>query len=102
VLVLGWHLARANRQLARVVLGMSPACAERIAQLRLHDLDWLAEHRPGWVRPRWEKQPRVWQHLLAAARGPDSELLTRVSLRGLQLMAAGMLVPPAGREALHR
>jgi hypothetical protein len=95
VLVFGWHLARANRQLARVVLGMSPACGDLIAQLRLQDLDWLARHRPGWVRPRWERQPRIWQHLLAAAREPDNELLTRVSLRGLQLMAAGVLAPAA-------
>jgi hypothetical protein len=96
VLVFGWHVARANRQLARVVLGMSPACAERIGALRLQDLDWLAQHRPGWVRPRWERQPRIWQHLLLAAREPDSDLLTQVSLRGLQLMAAGML-PAASR-----
>jgi hypothetical protein len=95
VLVFGWHLARANRQLARVALGMPPACAERIGRLRLQDLDWLAQHRPGWVRPRWERQPRVWQHLLLAAREPDGDLLTQVSLRGLQLMAAGVL-PPAG------
>ena len=91
VLMFGWHLARANRQLARVVLGMSPACAERIARLRLQDLDWLAQHRPGWVRPRWERQPRIWQHLLLAAREPDGEVLTQVSLRGLQLMATGVL-----------
>jgi hypothetical protein len=97
VLVFGWHLARANRQLARVVLGMSPACAERIGALRLEDLDWLAQHRPGWVRPRWERQPRVWQHLLLAAREPDSDLLTQVSLRGLQLMAASVLTA-AGRS----
>jgi hypothetical protein len=95
VLVFGWHLARANRQLARVVLGMSPACADLIGQLRLQDLDWLAGQRPGWVRPRWERQPRIWQHLLAAAREPDSDLLTRVSLRGLQLMAAGVLASAA-------
>jgi hypothetical protein len=91
VLVFGWHLARANRQLARVALGMSPACAERIGRLRLQDLDWLAQHRPGWVRPRWERQSRVWQHLLLAAREPDGDLLTQVSLRGLQLMASGVL-----------
>jgi len=93
VLVFGWHLARANRQLARVVLGMSPEVASRIAALRLQDLDWLAQHRPGWVRPRWEKQPRVWRHLLLAARDPDHGHLTQVSLRGLQLMAASVLVP---------
>jgi hypothetical protein len=97
VLVFGWHLARANRQLARVVLGMSPACADLISQLRLQDLDWLARHRPGWVRPRWERQPRIWQHLRAAARAADNDLLTRVSLRGLQLMAAGVL-SSAGRQ----
>jgi hypothetical protein len=91
VLMLGWHLARAERQLARVVLGMSAACAERIAQLRLQDLDWLALHRPGWVRPRWERQPQVWRHLLLAARDPGAVQLTQVSLRGLQLMASGVL-----------
>ncbi len=91
VLVFGWHLARANRQLARVVMGMSPGSAARIAALRLQDLDWLAQHRPGWVRPRWEKQPRIWRHLLLAARDPDHERLTQVSLRGLQLMAANVL-----------
>jgi hypothetical protein len=90
VLMFAWHLARANRQLARVVLGMSPGSAARIAALRLQDLDWLAQHRPGWVRPRWEKQPRMWRHLLLAARDPDREHLTQVSLRGLQLMAANV------------
>jgi hypothetical protein len=99
VLVLGWHLARANRQFARVVLGMSPACAARVASLKLRDLDWVVEHHPGWVRPRWERQPRVWRHLLCATRETDTALLTQVSLRGLQLMAAGVLSP---REPLHR
>lgn len=96
VLVFGWHLARANRQLARVVLGMSPGCAARLSVLRLQDLDWLAQNRPGWVRPRWERQPRIWRHLLLAARDPDRERLTQVSLRGLQLMAANVLVGEAG------
>jgi hypothetical protein len=95
VLVFGWHLARANRQLARVVLGMTPGCAARVASLKLRDLDWVVDHHPGWVRPRWEQQPRVWRHLLGAARDADTALLTQVSLRGLQLMAAGMLAPGA-------
>jgi len=103
-LILGWHLARADRQLARIVLGMSAPCADRIAPLRLQDLEWLAQHRPGWVRPRWERQPQVWRHLLVAARDPGCTELTRVSLRGIQLMAtgvlagAGLLVPRPRRE----
>jgi hypothetical protein len=96
VLVLGWHLARANRQLARVVLGMTPACAVRIGALRLRDLDWVVQHHPEWVRPRWERQPRVWRHLLGAAREPGAALLTHVSLRGLQLLAANVLGTPSG------
>lgn len=102
VLMLGWHLARSNPQLARVVLGMSPACAERIGQLRLQDLYWLALHRPGWVRPRWERQPEVWRQLLVAARNPACSPLTRVGLRGLQLMAAGVLVPSGSVAGRHR
>jgi hypothetical protein len=99
VLVLGWHLARANRQLARVVLGMTPACATRIAALRLRDLDWVVQHHPEWVRPRWERQPRVWRHLLGAVREPDGALLSQVSLRGLQLLAANVLGTSAGVRA---
>jgi hypothetical protein len=33
----------------------------------------------------------VWRHLLLAARDPGNEQLTQVSLRGIQLMAAGVL-----------
>jgi hypothetical protein len=102
VLVLGWHLARAERQVARVVLGMSTGCAERIAQLRLQDLDWLALHRPGLVRPRWERQPQVWRHLLLAARDPGTTQLTQVSLRGLQLMASGVLAATSQAVARPR
>jgi hypothetical protein len=96
VLVLGWHLARANRQLARVVFGMPLACAERVSLLRLQDLDWLAQHRPGCVRPRWEGQARIWRHLLQAACDQDRERLTQASLRGLQLMASGVLGSATG------
>jgi hypothetical protein len=91
VLVFGWHLARANRQLARVVLGMTPACATQVAALQLRDLDWLAEHQPGWVRPRWERHPDIWRHLLRAAEGESDAQLAQVSLRGLQLLAGGVL-----------
>lgn len=88
VLVYGWHLARAHRQLARVVLGMTPACARAIGELRLTDLDWACEHRPGWVGLRWETRPQLWSQLLAAARENDRAALRRASLRGIQLLGA--------------
>jgi|GEM_PF-1179471 len=97
VLVFGWHLARADRQLARMVLGMSPAVAAQMARLRLRDMDWLAQHRAGWVRPRWELQPRVWRNLLVAAGRAEEDELLHFRARGLQLMAAAAL--PACRGA---
>src|SRR6185369_6075788 len=55
-----------SEDFVRAVLGMTPACATRIAALRLRDLDWVVQHHPEWVRPRWDRQPRVWRHLLGA------------------------------------
>jgi hypothetical protein len=88
VLVYGWHLARAHRQLARVVLGMTPACARSVAELTLADLDWACQHRPGWVTLRWENRPQLWVPLLAAAAQGDRGTLQRASLRGIQLLGA--------------
>ncbi len=88
VMVYGWHLARAHRQLARVVLGMTPAAARSIAALGLNDLHWACDHRPEWVTLRWEGRPQLWSPLLTAARAGDRAGLRRASLRGIQLMGA--------------
>jgi hypothetical protein len=86
-LLLAWHLARANRVMAGVILGMSASSAERIARSRLRDLDALAELAPGWIAPRWEQQPIVWQQLIAAACCDQPISLRQAQLRGLQLLA---------------
>lgn len=88
VFVYGWHLARAHRQLARVVLGMTPACARAIAELGLSDLEWACAHRPGWISLRWENRPQLWTSLLQAAHAGDRAALHRASLRGIQLLGA--------------
>jgi hypothetical protein len=87
VLVFAWHMSKANPQLARILLGMTSGCAARLSALRLRELDWLADSRPGWVRLRWESQPAVWRHLVAAASHNDPSRLTQASLRGLQMLA---------------
>ncbi len=88
-LLLGWHLARANRLAARVLFGMSAPVAQRLALSRLQDLDALAERSAPGVKPRWEQQPRVWQQLLRAARRGAAMQLRAAHLRGLQLLAGG-------------
>ena len=94
VLMYGWHLARAHRSVARIVLGMSPACLDRIAALSLRDLEAVCEQQPGWVRPRWEAQPVVWRQMLVAALNADALAMQQASLRGIQLLAAGAIGLP--------
>ncbi len=89
-LLLAWHLARSNRLMARVALGMTARAAERIAACRLRDLEALAELPPAWIAPRWEQQPNVWQQLLAAACRDNPALLRQAQLRGLQLLAGAV------------
>jgi hypothetical protein len=86
--VLAWHLARSNALAARILLGMSPDCAERIAACPLGQLETLAESGPLWVVPRWELQPQVWRQMLQAALADRAAALRPVQLRGLQLLAA--------------
>lgn len=87
-LLLGWHLARTNRLAARVVLGMTPACAELIGSLRLRDLETLAKCDRGCVRLRWERRTELWSPLLRAAASGQWPLLESLQMRGLQLLAA--------------
>lgn len=98
VLVYSWHLARSHRQVARLVLGLTPGTAALLAGLRLHDLDWLVDQHPGWIRPRWECRPTIWRHLLQAAAEGDRAQLVQASLCGIQLLAAGCLPPAPGRR----
>ncbi|MFI4867956.1 MAG: hypothetical protein ACHQDD_01215 [Steroidobacterales bacterium] len=86
-LVFAWHLARSNRVAARVILGMNARSAERIAASRLADLEAVAELAPGWIVPRWERQPNVWRQLLGAACRGQPLMLRQAQLRGLQLLA---------------
>lgn len=96
-LLFAWHLARSHPLAARVTLGMSADCARHVAACRLHDLETLAERGPGWIRPRWERQPQVWRPLLGAAVEDNPARLRQAQLRGLQLLAAGRSVRCGGR-----
>jgi len=87
-LLLGWHLARSNRLAARVALGMSVACAQRIGAMRLGELEALAEADPGRVRLRWEGHVGLWRDLLRAALAGQPATLAGLQMRGLQLLAA--------------
>ncbi|HTP39684.1 MAG TPA: hypothetical protein VMI92_08940 [Steroidobacteraceae bacterium] len=99
MLLLAWHMARANRIAARVLLGMSGECADRLASYKLHELELLAELRPDWIKPRWSERLCVWRQLLLAARTEEPAELRRAQLRGVQLLASQLLLPGQERAA---
>lgn len=65
-LTLALHLARAERDTALVLLGLTPAVADLLAHRGFHELEPLTTMGCQLVRPRWADRPAVWQHLLAA------------------------------------
>jgi hypothetical protein len=91
VLMLAWHLARANRLAGRIALGLSEPCAALIAAGRLRDMEALAEAGPWWISPRWESRSEIWRQLLEAAVCQRPARLRTMQLRGLQLLAASVL-----------
>ena len=102
-----WHLARAERAAARMLLGMPSGCAALIAGCTLHHMHTLAELHPEWLRPRWPAQAPLWRELLLAAGSGEPRALARARLHGLTMLAAearraAMVEPAAGRAAAAR
>jgi hypothetical protein len=100
-LVLAWSLARSNREAACVMLGLSPGCAEIVANLRLQDLQRISILRNAWIRPRWEARPDIWRHFLKTANAPKSSIVAAASLHGLQLFFGDVLVSESSERVQH-
>ena len=88
VLAYAWHLAQSEGAAARLFLGISPACAARLALCTLRQVIQLAENDPRLLTPRWPDRPTVWRDLLAAAAAGDAVGMEQFRMRGLQLLAA--------------
>jgi hypothetical protein len=99
-LVLAWHTARLDPRASGLLLGVSPAVASFIAAMDLQDIERLAAHQHGHLRPRWEDRPYFWRQLLLAARKRDDDTLRELHLHGLQL-AGGELIPNRVRFDTH-
>jgi hypothetical protein len=88
VLAYAWHLVRSEGAAARLFLGMSPACAGRLAGCTLRQVIQLAENDPRLLSPRWPDRLSIWRALLAAAAVGDAVGIEQFRMRGLQLLAA--------------
>ena len=90
-LMLAWNSVRADAATARILLGMTLPVSKLIADLRLDEIDRIAQKRFRHVRPRWDDRPAVWRRLLLAAETDDEKLMHEVNLHGLQLLAGELL-----------
>jgi hypothetical protein len=88
VLAYAWHLVRSQPAAARLLLGVSAHCAQRIAACPLPRMMELAQIRAHWLQPRWADRPQVWRRLLLAASSSDPAALEEIRLRALPLLAA--------------
>jgi len=91
VLTYAWHLARSESAAARLFLGMSSQCAERVAACTLRQVIQVAESEPRLLEPRWPERLGVWRELLVAAASTEPSAMDRFRMRGLQLLAAQAL-----------
>lgn len=85
-LVLTWHTARWNPQVAEQILGMSSAVRAIVAPLGLRHLRHLATHYHRHLRPRWENLTAFWETLLTAACREAPGPLRKLFRHGLQLL----------------
>jgi hypothetical protein len=89
--MLAWSLVRSNRNAACTMLGLSPACASVIADLRLQDLQRIAVNHSAWIRPRWESRPDIWRRLLRTVDEPGLRPVATRSIRELYLFFGHVL-----------
>jgi len=96
-LILAQSVCRHHPAHAGLLMGVDFALHAQIAQLRLPDLERLAEAYPQYLRLRWDRQVEIWRSLLAASASLDPERLNQFRMYGIQLMASSLQAPGRGR-----
>lgn len=86
-LMLAWHICKSSEAAAAGIwLGLSSAAVRSLRQLRLTELEGLAQSRWHCLQPRWLDRPELWIALLMSTRtacSGDFEAFKLRALRGL-------------------
>jgi hypothetical protein len=90
-LIMAWNTLRTDRPAAQFVLGVSPLVADIITNLKLDEIDRIAQTRFRHVRPRWDDRPAVWRTLLLAARSADDKAMNEFDVHAIQLVAGELM-----------
>jgi hypothetical protein len=88
---LALHLARADRDAALVLMGLSPEVADLLVARGFHELDTLTWIGMGVVRPRWHGLPVIWHQVFTTDNAMPVECIRDFVLHALQLSVTPQL-----------
>jgi hypothetical protein len=80
LLAVVWYVVHTTPAAAGLLLGMSASIVERLRDLSVGKLGFVARREPGWVQPRWRERPDVWMGLLEtrdAGESPPPSIVLR-------------------------
>lgn len=89
--MLAWNTVSLDRGAASILLGMTPAVSDIIAEFGPQDVERVATRYSQYLRPRWQDFPAFWVKLLTAARDADEDALHESRLHGVQLIGGELL-----------
>ena len=90
-LVFAWHMARWDRGVARLVLGMVPPVVEIFRELTPQELDAVSGLHGGALRLRWHEDQEFWTRLVSAAWDGDREALADIHLHAKLLLSGELM-----------
>jgi hypothetical protein len=94
-LLLARSVCRHHPAHAGLLLGLHPSLQSLVAELRLPDLEDIAERYPHQLRLRWENRTEVWERLVAAGTSSDPGARQQFRMYGMQLMAGELRSAPS-------
>jgi hypothetical protein len=96
-LLLAKNVCRHHPAHAGLLVGLDPSLQPLLAELRLPDLEGIAEQYPHQLRLRWNDRIDVWEKLLAAGTSTDPGACHQFRMYGIQLIAGDLGQVSGGR-----
>jgi hypothetical protein len=83
---------------AGLLFGLDPSLQEQFAQLRVSELERLAEEHPHQLSLRWENRTDIWSQLLGLAESSDPDASASFQMYAMQLIAGELTQLGRGRQ----
>jgi hypothetical protein len=99
---LAWTVAKADTEGARIIFGLTPACARIISGLSIHRIQGLADQHHQAIRPAWEHHPEIWRHLLSLTEAEPAARLPPVHVRAMQRQLTSLALATGASQPIRQ